>query len=517
MNQATRRAFLTDVSRGMLIAGIGPALASDLGISSAFAEDDSGELSFGKMEPLVRLMQETPLDRLQGKLISKLQSGTVSLKDLVTAGSLANARTFGGQDYVGYHAMMALLPSYQMSRELGKERCALPVLKVLYRNTSQIHQHGGRPSEVLHPVKAGEATNGSDSDPRQALRAAVRAGNMDDAERIFATLAGGPLDDAYNDLVVAYEEDTNVHRIVLTHRSWATLDLVGKDWAHTLLRQAVRFCVDSERNRISRGYPEPALRSLMPKLLDEYRLLGRSPGSRRSDDAWVDKFANTVLTGGKEQAAESVAAAIAEGISLEDIGEAISLAANQQVLRDPGRREGNEEKPAGSVHGDSIGVHSSDAVNAWRNVARNTNDRNAVASMLVAGYYVAHRSPLNDEPYPLPEQLEAVKATKADELLNETESAIRGNDQFRAAAVVQRYGEKGHDARAMFDLLLNYAISEDGALHAEKYYRTVAEEFASTRPVFRWRQLVALARVTASEFGRTAPGYLEARQLLGIA
>jgi hypothetical protein len=54
--------------------------------------------------------------------------------------------------------------------------------------------------------------------------------------------------------------------------------------------------------------------------------------------------------------------------------------------------------------------------------------------------------------------------------------------------------------------MLSYAVSEDGALHAEKYYRTASEEFYRTRPAFRWRQLAALARVTASEFGRPAPG-----------
>ena len=53
-------------------------------------------------------------------------------------------------------------------------------------------------------------------------------------------------------------------------------------------------------------------------------------------------------------------------------------------------------------------------------------------------------------------------------------------------------------------------------MHAEKYYRTVSEEFASTRPAFRWRQLVALARVTASEFGRPAPGIAEARDRLAV-
>ena len=72
------------------------------------------------------------------------------------------------------------------------------------------------------------------------------------------------------------------------------------------------------------------------------------------------------------------------------------------------------------------------------------------------------------------------------------------------------------DVRPVFDLLLRYAISEDGALHAEKFYRTVTEEFAATRPAFRWRQLAALARVTASEFGYPAPGVAEARRLLKV-
>jgi hypothetical protein len=44
----------------------------------------------------------------------------------------------------------------------------------------------------------------------------------------------------------------------------------------------------------------------------------------------------------------------------------------------------------------------------------------------------------------------------------------------------------------------------------------VTEEFATSRPAFRWRQLVALARVTASECGFPAPGYAEACRLLKV-
>jgi hypothetical protein len=61
------------------------------------------------------------------------------------------------------------------------------------------------------------------------------------------------------------------------------------------------------------------------------------------------------------------------------------------------------------------------------------------------------------------------------------------------------------------------ATSEDGALHAEKYYHTTRVEFPSTRNAVRSKQLVALARVTASEYGRTSQGYLEAKELLGVS
>ena len=104
----------------------------------------------------------------------------------------------------------------------------------------------------------------------------------------------------------------------------------------------------------------------------------------------------------------------------------------------------------------------------------------------------------------------------AESLLRQAEEAIRANDQTLACAAVHRYGELGHSPRAVLDLLLKYAISEDGALHAEKYYRTASEEFAANRPAFRWRQLSALARVTASEYGQPAPGYAEACKLLKV-
>jgi hypothetical protein len=518
---STRREFLGGVGRGMLVASVGLGTALDMGLAPAWAEDEAdGRITFGGHEPLVGLMQETAVDRLVPVLVEKLNSGT-ELKSLVAAAALANARTFGGEDYVGFHTLMALAPAYRMASELPEDRRALPVLKVLYRNTNRIQEHGGRASEVLHAVRPGTLSAGHD--PGEALREAVRRRDMDGAEGTFAAIAAGSPDEAFNSLLVAVEDNTEVHRVVLPYRAWELLDVVGKEQAHTMLRQSVRYCVKSERAG-NQAIQSDEPRALLPRLFDQYHLPRTAPGTKRPGDEWVASMCKTIFESSPPSAADAVAAALADGIDPGDIGEAIALAANQLVLRDAGRPErwASPGKPPGSVHGDSIGVHASDAVNAWRNMARVANPRNAAACLILAGYEVARdrqaRAPefLKWSPRPLAEFVDAVKPTDPKALLAEAESAIRANQQEIASALVHRYGTLGHDPAPVFALMLKYAVSEDGALHGEKYYNTVREEFASTRPAFRWRQLVALARVTASECGRPAPGIAQARELLKV-
>lgn len=515
----TRRDFLADVGRGMLVATVGFEVATDLSLTS-FAGETTDALSFGPLEPLVALMQETPVDRLLPALAEKLSTGT-DLKQLVAAAALANARTFGGEDYVGFHTMMAMAPAYHIAQEMPNDVQALPVFKVLYRNTNRIQERGGRKNEVLHTVQPASVSQVQSGG--EALREAVRSKNMAEAERMFARMAQGGLDEAFNQLLYAVQDGTEVHRVVLPYRAWDMVNIIGKEHAHTLLRQSVHYCVQAETGASDARWNAP--RTILPRLLAEYKLLDRTPGDRPLDDAALDQLSQTFFKSTGEQAAAAAAAALAEGIAPAAIGEALTLAANQLVLRDLGRppRDESPGKPTGSVHGDSIGVHACDSANAWRNMALVSNVRNCFASLILGAYQVAHDRTerggdfLNWQPLPYGWQNDQVsKMTDPEALLRDTDEAIRGNLQARASALVHRYGELGQPPRPVFDLLRRYAVSEDGALHAEKFYRTVSEEFVSTRPAFKWRHLVGLARVTASEFGRPAPGMSQARELLKV-
>jgi hypothetical protein len=459
-------------------------------------------------------MQETPPDKLLPALVEQLKVGT-HLRQLVAAAALANARTFGGEDYVGFHTMMALSPARHMAAEMPEELQALPVLKVLYRNTSRIQAVGGRRKEVLRPVtpQAGGRADG------EALRELVRKKDTQGAEQMFAAIAKSSPDDAFNALLVEVQDNAEIHRTALPYRAWDLLDIVGKEHAHTMLRQSLRYCLDSEKGQRNEKWDRP--RTLLPKIFDELKLEGRSPGSRQVEDAWIDRMSQTLLSSSGDQAALAAAQALADGIAPDAVGEAISLAANQILLRSPGRTAQEEwtGKPMGSVHGDSRGLHASDSANAWRNMARVSNARNTFACLILGAYQAAFDHAglyRNSEPLPLATHLSRPGAKEPDALLREAEEAIKGNLQARACAAVHQYLELGQSARPVFEVLLKYAVSEDGALHAEKYYRTVSEEYATTRPAFRNRHLVALARVTASEYGRAAAGVAEARQLLKV-
>jgi hypothetical protein len=493
-------------------------LASELGVTpSAFAEDTPAKLDFGDLEPLVRLMQDTPVAKLQPVLLAQMNKG-VPLQRLIAAGALANACSFGGEDYVGFHTMMALSPALKMAALMPETAAALPVFKVLYRNTARLQESGACEHEALQRVMPGAEAEKANA---ERLHEAVRRKDKAEAERLFATLVERDRDEAFNALIDCVHDNVEVHRTVLPYRAWDMLEVVGQQHAQTLLRQSLRYCLKAEAYRRP-NWDEHG--RVVARLLEEHHLLGREPGTRAAEDGFVDRLSQTIFSGAPEEAAGAAAAALAEGFDPQEIGEAISLAANQLMLRDHGRIPEWEApgKPPGSVHGDSVGVHASDSIHAWRNLAQVTQGRNRHACLILAAWQVARDREasglrfLEWQPVPSKRQANAVRGKDAAALLAELDEAIRANLQGQAGAVTQRCAEARVPAEEVFAVFLRYAVSEDGALHAEKYFQTVWDEFHRTRPAFRWRHLIGLARVTASEYGRPAGGQAEARDLLSV-
>jgi hypothetical protein len=516
----SRREFLSQVGRGMFVASVGSALAIDMGLMPAFAaEASASRISFGAMDGLVDLLQATPVNKLLPLVVEKLKAGT-TLKEFTAAAALANARAFGGEDYIGFHTLMALGPALHMAGQMDEKQAALPVLKVLYRNTEEIQKTGKSNSDTIKPIQVAASNFPSGANAAEAIRDAVHRGDWAAAEQLLATSVALSPADGFNNLLPTVDESTDVHRVVLMHRAWDMLSIVGPENALSMLRQSLGYCLKNEKYAVQYS---SEVRKVLPAVMDQFKLDSRECGTKDADVKWVLEMVNTLFTATPQQGAEAVAAAIVDGINPLRITEAISLTANQLTLRDAGRtaKQVQPGKPEGSVHGDSIGVHASDSAHAWRNIALNANTRNKNAALVLAGYQVALDRTERGGDFqtwknrPLEEDMAKVKSTKICDLLGDLKVAIEANDQSRTCAVVAKYGEEGHAEANVLHILRDYAVSQDGALHAEKYYKTTSDDFANTSKQLRWRHLVALARVTASEFGREAAGHHEACELLG--
>ena len=513
----TRRRFLGRVGKGTLLATVGPSLAVELGlVESTWAEGSDVELNFGDQEKLVRFMQDTSVENLQAGLMKKLHEG-VPLQGLVAAGALANARTFAGEDYVGFHTIMALGPALKMAGAMPNKLQALPVFKVLFRNTNRIQEKGGRSAEALHRV---EEKGSEKAASAQDLLKMVKSQKVGGTEKMFDSMVRRDVGAAFDALLHSVQEDTEVHRTVLPYRAWELIDVVGKEYASVLLRQSLRYCLRAEKRRRPEWEEHG---KVLTALLDEHKLLGREPGNKRAEDEFIQVLSEAIFAGTPREAASAAASALGEGFTPSEVGEAISLAANQLVLRDHGRIPEWEipGKVVGSVHGDSIGVHASDSANAWRNLASVSHGRNVYACLILGAWQVARDRTdrggdfLNWKPVPSGRFIREVSESRAEPMLGLLREAIQANLQSRAAGIVHQYGKMGHPPKALISVLLDYAVSQDGALHAEKYFQTAWDDFHATRPAFRWRHLIALARVTASEYGYPAAGQSEARRLIG--
>src|SRR5437762_975234 len=285
VSQLHRREFLQEVSGGMLAVLVGSGLAAELGL----AAEDNKEGKAKTPTDLARLsqiIQQTATKDLLPALHTELKNG-VSLKALIAAGALANARAFGGQDYNGFHSFMALCPSYAMAMALPAKERPLPILKVLYRTST--HIHGARCAHEDHLVKVEPIKLDERTSPAEQMRQAARARKLAQAEQIFTSLPG-TAEQTYDDVQLMIQDDLNVHRVVLAWRAWEVLDFIGKDHARDMLRQTVRFCSDPRQSGRS---PHP-IQTVLPRLLGEYKLLAARPGSKQVGDGWVEKVARTV-------------------------------------------------------------------------------------------------------------------------------------------------------------------------------------------------------------------------------
>ena len=337
MQRNNRREFLADVGRGMLVASVGSALALDLGLrprwpttgtnadvrrAGAAGGADAGDAGRTSLLPV---------------LVDEAERRAPTCATWWRAAALANARTFGGEDYVGFHTLMALAPGLPD----GPASCPRPAGRCRSSRCSTATPTASRSTAAARTrccTRSSRPRCPKDTSAGEVLARRRRSGRTwtrpsGPSPPLAARSAGRRLQRPA--VAVQDKPGRPPRRPALPRLGPARPDRAGSR-PHTLLRQSVRYCVEAARPNASK-YCRPSRGRCCPSCSTSTSCWARRPARRTADDAWVEQLSRTIFDATPEQAADAVAAALAEGIAPDAVGEAISLAANQLVLRDPGR------------------------------------------------------------------------------------------------------------------------------------------------------------------------------------
>ncbi len=473
-----------------------------------------------EIEPLVQFVEETAPSEILDRTLGKLRAG-VPIKTMLTASALAVTRSSDlppGHHGGPLHPLVGLHAIHHIAERVTGENRFLPILQHVALSNKHIHHPGMGPYMLpdFEPIDAG----GVDATKRAFLEAVDR-GVYNMADHHFLWLWNHvPAVEAL-DLLLTVALPKNVlddHYFIFPSFTWRAVEWLGRDYLPILMRPAVRY--------VSR-FPAPPGIPEIEAVLDEYQLLTRPLRQQTGNDettAIGDLGERIEQCNVYAEIPAMLGKALADGLSLEGAGEALSIGAAGLFLR--------------SLTGNPMDVHLHTGVNLRRYLIQldGLSLRNKLLALLLWHTGPEVRSTQRRmEPSPQPDA--AAVATlpyrTPDELLDAiTESiyhqppidwsTVANLGQLRAVPEVkttvnlaQQYVNCGYDATALMTRLAEIACHDNFTeMHAFKHHQAIVEEFYTTREPWRWRHLVAGAQAAAISFGKNMELYEEAIELL---
>jgi hypothetical protein len=477
------------------------------------------------IEPLVQFIEETPPDEILDRTLDKLRAG-VSTQTMLTASALAVVRSTDlppGHHGGPLHPLVGLYAISQLVERLEGEDRFLPVMQHVALSNKHIHHPAMGPYALLEfaPEDAGgvEAT-------KKAYLAAINRGENNKADHLFLWLWDNAPRMEVFDLLLSIAIPKNIvddHYFAFPAFTWRALENEAVDPAYfsVLMRPAVRY--------VSR-YPVPPAIPEIEMLIEEHELMTRVTRQQSGEDETaaigelgealgrVDVFADIPVL---------MAKALADGLSVEGAGEALSIGAAGLFLR--------------SLGGNPMDVHLHTSANLRRYLLKfdGLNLRNKLLLLLTWQSGPEIRSTAGRlQPAPQPDwtAVAALPPRSQEALLDAIAHSIytqpptdwsqvsnlglmRAVPEVRAAVnLATQYMKSGYDPQALIARLAEIVCHDNFTeMHAFKHHQAIVEEYYATREPWRWMHLVCGVQAAAISFGKNMAVYEEALELLHAA
>jgi hypothetical protein len=497
------------------------------------------------IEPLVQFIEETPRSEIIDRTLEKLREG-VPIPQMLTASVLAVTRSSDlppGHHGGPLHPVAGLYAVRKLVERLDGENRFLPVLQHVALANKHIHDPVTGPYQMLE-AKALDAAHasvsrlddmaadgGGDVVTEQGIEAtkaaflkAVDRGESHKADHLFLWLWDNvPPIEAF-DLLMSVAIPKNAlddHYFIYPAALWRYLENYDKSFLKVLMRPAVKYVA---RFPTFRAVPE------IDALIEQHGLLQRILRQRTGEDETdtIGRIGETICAVEKyTEIPRILTQAIADGLSLEGAGEALSIGAAGLFMR--------------SLTGNPMDVHLHTSINLRRWLLR-LDGLSVKNKLLVLLHWQTgpeiKSTQFRMEPWPQPD-MEAVSKLphrSQEDLLEAVTQSIftqpptdwsKVTNLGKMIAVPEvkdtvnlatQYMKLGYSPEVFIarlaDIVCHDSFTE---MHAFKHHQSIVEEYYNTREPWRWMHLVSGAQAAAISFGKNMEVYEGALDLLHAA
>ena len=476
----TRRRFVYDSATSATAVLGGLHFLSDLPrVTADEAGLQSNLVQFGDhVEPLVRLIEESPAETLLEKVAERIRGGR-SYREVLAALLLAGIRNVQPRPSVGFkfHCVLVVNSCHLASLAGPDEDRWLPIFWALNYFKSSQADEAKRSGWRMKPVKESMVP-----DAVSARRLFLEGmDNWDEAKADAATAglvrtAGAT--EVFNLFTRYAARDFRSigHKAIYLANAWRTLQVIGWQFAEPVLR-SLTFAL---LNHSGEANPSSSDLDADRPWRDNSELLTRIPEnwlSGKIDDTVPTGLLAAFRDGTPLNAAESAVDALSHGVATQSVWDGVFVGAGELLMRQPG----------------IIGLHGLTTANAMHYLWRNAADDVVRQQLLLqaCSFNTMFRDSAKSRGALGKQTVESIQPTatiSTDNALSEILSEISGN-RMKAAEKVYGFLSAGGSGHKLIDATRQMLFLKGRDAHDYKFSSAVLEDYRHVSPAWRDRFL----------------------------
>lgn len=482
--RTTRRGFLRTATAGGAVLGLGDVgfLSRLQPVSAAEARLDPTIVRFlPEIEPLVRLLEETPRDRLLEEVAARIMRG-LTYREVLASLLLAGVRNVQPRPSVGFkfHAVLVVNSAHLASLSSPDADRWLPIFWALDYFKSSQARDVREGNWTMTPVDESAVP-----EPHKARQAFIEAmDNWDEAaaDAAVAGLARTAGATEVFELFCRYgarDFRSIGHKAIFVANSWRTLQCIGWQHAEPVLRSLTYALLNHE------GEPNPAQSDLDPdrpgrRNVQLARRINRHWRCGQPSPEATEAMLETLRDGSADQACDQVVALLNRGAATQSIWDGLMNGAGELLMRQPG----------------IVALHAITSTNALR-FAFDTCGNDETRRMLLlqnAAFLPLFREAMHGRGTvgnSRIDQLEAESVDGSPAKVLENIFADVSRDRMSAARKVLGYLDGHGDPKTLIDAARVLVFLKGNDSHDYKFSSAVLEDYYHVSPKWRNRYLAA--------------------------